>query len=64
MKFLCRDERNNGALESDHAADAGIDEDEQRELRPILANAKPVFAARDRRAMHSASVRGANPFVQ
>jgi alpha-tubulin suppressor-like RCC1 family protein len=33
------------ALESNHPAETGVDEDQQRELRSILANAKPVFAA-------------------
>ena len=35
------DQRHDGSLDPDHAADEGVDQDEQRELRPVLAEAEP-----------------------
>ena len=63
MKFLRRHERDDCAFEPDHAADARVDQDEQRELRPVLTNAQAALAV-DRRPTHSPSVRGATLFVQ
>ena len=36
VELLSADERNDGALEPHHAADEGVDEDEERELREVL----------------------------
>ena len=39
-ELLLRDGGQDAALEPDHAADESIDEDQQRELRPVLAQAE------------------------
>ena len=39
--LLRADERDDGALEADHPAHEGVDHDEQRELPPVLLQAKP-----------------------
>ena len=35
------DQRHDRALDPDHAADEGVDQDQQRELRPVLLEPKP-----------------------
>ena len=55
MEFFGRDQRQHRTFEADHPAHAGVDEDEQRELRPVLTNAE---------TMHPSSVGGASLFVQ
>ena len=38
-EFLGADQRHDGALDADHAADEGVDQDQQRELGPVLPEA-------------------------
>jgi len=42
VKVLFRDRRQDAALEADHRADEGVDGDEQRELREVLAQAEAM----------------------
>jgi len=39
-EFFCADQRDDGPLQADHAADKGVDDNEQRELLPVLAQPK------------------------
>src|SRR5262249_41707914 len=39
-ELLGADQRHDGPLQADHAADKGIDDDEQRELLPVLPQPK------------------------
>ena len=41
LELFGADQRNHRPLQPHHAADEGIDEDEQRELLPVLAQAQP-----------------------
>jgi len=40
LEFLRPDERDNCSLQSHHAADESIDQDQKRELSPVLAQAE------------------------
>ena len=57
MKFLRGDERNDRPIEADHAADAGVDEDEQRKLLPVRTDPQLSKIAARRRPAHLSSVR-------
>ena len=51
VKLLLGDRRQDAALHADHRADEGVDDDEQRELREVLAQAEADVA-------HGAAARG------
>ena len=40
VEFFGADQRDDRSLQPDHAADKGVDENQQRELLPILAQAE------------------------
>ena len=53
------EQREDGSFLADHAADEGVDGDEERELGGVLAQPEPHAARRDRgRSAHQATSRG------
>ncbi len=54
-EFLGADERDDRALESHHAADEGVDQDEERELREVLPEPKAHCANRGGHRRHDFS---------